>query len=169
MDTMDGYKVDLKGMTVDTVSYRWLLEDGFFSAVHGPEIRQGTLDVALRVKRTHEGYDLEFQMNGSVKVECDRCLALMDLPIHTEQVLTVRLGEDYDDDGEVIVIAESCGVIDVAWHMYEMAALQIPIRHVHPEGECDAAVMARLRPDEPKVADPRWAALAKLKNNNNQI
>ena len=167
MDTMDRYKVDLKGMTEDTVSYRWLLEDNFFSAVQGPEIRQGTLDVSLRVKRTHEGYDLDFQIDGTVKVECDRCLALMDLPIHTRQDLTVRLGEVYDDDGEVIVIAESSGVIDLAWHIYEIAALQIPIRHVHPDGECDAEVMARLRPEGPKEVDPRWAALAKLKNNNN--
>ena len=54
MDRVDGYKVDLKGMTEDAVSHRWHLTDDFFSAVHGPEIASGQVDVALRVKRTSE-------------------------------------------------------------------------------------------------------------------
>ena len=52
MEKLDSYKVDLKGMSEGTVSYNWHVDDDFFSAVQGPEIQQGQLDVALRVKRT---------------------------------------------------------------------------------------------------------------------
>ena len=52
MGKLDGYIVDLKGMQSDTVSYHWQAATDFFSAVQGPEIKQGLLDVALRVKRT---------------------------------------------------------------------------------------------------------------------
>mgnify|MGYP006316505801 CR=1 FL=1 len=52
MGKLDGYKVDLKGMTTDTVSYCWKADNDFFSAVQGSEIKQGMLDVTLRVKRT---------------------------------------------------------------------------------------------------------------------
>ena len=169
MDRVDGYKVDLKGMTEDAVSHRWHLTDDFFSAVHGPEIETGQVDVALRVKRTSETFELDFSFEGAVNVECDRCLELMSQPIQGECSLKVRLGEEDDDDGELITVAENPGVLDLSWHLYEMLALEIPIRHVHPEGECNAQVEQALNGAEhEKHIDPRWAALEQLKTKTNK-
>ena len=169
MDKVYGYKVDLKGMTEDAVSHRWVLSDDFFSAVHGPEIESGQVDVALRVKRTSETFDLDFQFEGMVNVECDRCLELMTQPIQGECSLRVRLGEEDDDDGELITVAENPGVLDLSWHLYEMLALVIPMRHVHPEGECNAQVIGRLNATgKEKPTDPRWAALEQLKTKTNK-
>ena len=169
MDRVDGYKVDLKSMTEDAVSHRWVLSDDFFSAVHGPEIGKGQVEVALRVKRTSEAFELDFQFEGQVEVECDRCLELMSQPIQGECSLKVRLGEEDDDDGELITVAENPGVLDLSWHLYEMLALEIPIRHVHPEGECNAQVEQALNGAEhEKQIDPRWAALEQLKTKTNK-
>jgi uncharacterized metal-binding protein YceD (DUF177 family) len=166
MDIVDGYKVDLKVMTEDAVSHRWHLTDDFFSAVHGPEIETGQVDVALRVKRTSEAFELDFQFEGSVNVECDRCLEIMSQPIQGECSLKVRLGEEDSDDGELITVAENSGVLDLSWHLYEMLALEIPMRHVHPEGECNVHVIGKLNAaDKEKPIDPRWAALEQLKTN----
>ena len=168
MDRVDGYKVDLKGMTEDAVSHRWQLADDFFSAVHGPEIEHGHVDVALRVKRTTEAFELEFDYEGVVNVECDRCLGLMELPIHGECSLRAKLGEEDDDDGELLTVAENPGILDLYWHLYEMVALEIPLRHVHPEGECDAKVMECLNgTSKDSQIDPRWAALEQLKTKTN--
>ena len=135
MGKLDGYKVDLKGMATDTVSYRWQADNDFFSAVQGSDIKQGLLDVALRVKRTSGAYELEFQLQGEVEVTCDRCLESMNQPIDAFCTLRVVMGEDFVDDGDVVVIPEREGVINVAWNIYEFAALQIPLRHVHPNCE----------------------------------
>lgn len=169
MDRVDGYKVDLKGMTEDAVSHRWHLTDDFFSAVHGPEIASGQVDVALRVKRTSEAFDLDFQYEGTVDVECDRCLELMIQPIQGECSLKVRLGVEDDDDGELITVAENPGVLDLSWHLYEMLALEIPIRHVHSEGGCNAQVEQALKGvGHERQTDPRWAALEQLKTKTNK-
>ena len=67
MGKLDGYIVDLKGMTSDTVSYRWHTDNDFFSAVQGPEIQRGSLDVAIRVKRTSGTYELLFSCRARWK------------------------------------------------------------------------------------------------------
>lgn len=168
MDRVDGYKVDLRGMTEDAVSHRWLLTDDFFSAVRGPEIEKGQMEVALRVKRTSEAFDLDFQFEGTVNVECDRCLELMELPIQGECSLKAKLGEADDDDGEMLTVAENPGTLDLSWHLYEMVALEIPIRHIHPDGECNAKVMELLGgAGKKEQTDPRWAALEQLKTKTN--
>lgn len=158
MGKLDGYKVDLKGMATDTVSYRWQADNDFFSAVQGSDIKQGLLDVALRVKRTSGAYELEFQLQGEVEVTCDRCLENMNQPIDAFCTLRVVMGEDFVDDGDMVVIPEREGVINVAWNIYEFAALQIPLRHVHPD--CEALSES----SEEERVDPRWADLKKLIN-----
>ena len=159
MEKLDGYKVDLKGMTSDTVSYHWQADNDFFSAVQGPEIKYGSLDVALRVKRTSDAYELEFQFKGKVEVSCDRCLEPMDLPIEALSRLKVVMGEEYADDGDVVVVPEREGVINVAWNIYEFAALQIPLRHVHEE----CGLTPALSKGEGET-DPRWDTLKKIVN-----
>ena len=173
MEKLDSYKVDLKGMSEGTVSYNWHVEDDFFSAVQGPEIQQGQLDVALRVKRTADAYELVFQLEGTVKVLCDRCLDWMDCPICAEHVLRAKLGDEFADDGDLIVVPAEDGTLNVTWNIYEFAALDIPLRHVHPDGECSQQMTAALdslasAEDEEKPIDPRWAALKSLKEKSEQ-
>ena len=160
MGKLDGYIVDLKGMTSDTVSYRWQADNDFFSAVQGPEIKQGLLDVALRVKQTSDAYELEFQLKGEVEVTCDRCLEPMSQPIDALCTLRVKMGDDFADDGDVVTIPEREGTINVAWNIYEFAALQIPLRHVHEE--CESITPALSQEEAP--IDPRWAELKKIVN-----
>ena len=157
MGKLDGYIVDLKGLSSDTVSYHWEADNDFFSAVQGPEIKAGSLDVALRVKQTSGTFELEFQLKGEVEVTCDRCLEPMSQPIDALCTLRVKMGEEYADDGDVVTIPEREGIINVAWNIYEFAALQIPLRHVHPD--CPS-----LSSQEEKESDPRWEALRELVN-----
>ena len=166
MEKLDSYKVNLKGMPSDTVSYQWRVDDDFFSAVQGPELQHGTLDVALRVKRTSGAYELTFQLDGTVKVQCDRCLELMDLPIQTQRELRVKLGDDFSDDGDLVTIPYEDGTFNVAWNLYEMIALEIPIRHVHTDGPCASQdVEEEPEADTQKPTDSRWDELKKLMTN----
>ena len=59
----------------------------------------------------------------------------------------------------------------MAWLIYEFIALDIPIKHVHAPGKCNAAMIKALEEhsatrssDEDGAAvDPRWSELEKLK------
>ena len=115
--------------------------NGRGSNVQGPEIQQGQLDASLRVKRTSGVYELTFGFAGTVKVACDRCLELMDQPIEAEQTLKVRLGDQFEDDGDMVTVPYEDGSLNVAWNLYEFIALEIPIRHVHRQGECPRVCM----------------------------
>ena len=112
------------------------------------------------MKRTSGAYELDFQLKGEVEVSCDRCLEPMSQPIEALCTLRVVMGDDYADDGDVVTIPERDGIINVAWNIYEFAALQIPLRHVHPDCEVEEEA-----PEEEKT-DPRWDELKKILHNN---
>ena len=174
MERLGSYKVDLKGMSEGTVSYHWQIGDDFFSAIQSPEIQQGRLDVALRVKSASDAYELVFRLVGTVQVKCDRCLELMDLPIDAEHVLRAKLGDEYADDGDWVTVPYDEGVLDVSWNIYEFAALEIPLQHVHPEDSCSGDIYEALKTydqtsavhEEDTPIDPRWNELKKILDNN---
>ncbi len=179
MEKLGAYEIDLKGMAEDTCSYEYVLDDHFFESIEALDIKKGKVDVSLSVRKTAGIYELSFTMEGTVTISCDRCLDDMEQPISSEQVMKVKLGDEFAEEDDMIVVPENEGVIDVAWYMYEYVVLAIPMKHVHAEGECNKAMESKLSQylcaqaddsDEESTAsreiDPRWNELKKIIDNN---
>lgn len=165
MDISGRFKIKLTDLPDDGSTFDWHLDDTFFDALDEQEIKHGSLDVTLRVNRKSGSYELFFHVKGNISIACGRCLEPMAQPIDTEATILVRLGNQYDDDGEVITVPNTDGEVDVAWNLYEIIALAIPIYHVHPDGECTEEIN-RLFADEhaDRTTDTRWDALKALLN-----
>ncbi|MDL2223166.1 DUF177 domain-containing protein [Bacteroidales bacterium OttesenSCG-928-M11] len=146
MGKFDPYKVDLKGMRADSEEYQYLLDNQFFANIDGEEIPKGKIEVHLLIIKTAGFYNLNFTLNGIAVIPCDRCLDDMDFAIETNNRLVVKLGRDYAEESEeIIVIPETEGTINLAWFLYEFAALAIPIKHVHAPGKCNKQMSSKLK------------------------
>ena len=192
MGKFDKYKIDLKGMQEKSCDYEFKLDNQFFAAIDAPEVSKGKVCVALNVKRlSGGGYELLFQTDGIVQVACDRCLDDMDQEITSSDKLMVKLGSDYAEKDDWVIIPEEEGEINVAWFIYEFITLSVPLKHVHGPGKCNKAMTGRLSKhlrvaadDEESVdyitegdevdgleeieqeIDPRWNELKKILDNN---
>jgi len=172
---MNQFAVNLLALRDEVETYRWKADDEFFARVEGPEVRRGNVDVSLTVNRVDENtFDLYFLFKGEVELQCDRCLGPMQQPVSGECTLKARLGSSSSDDGEVLTVPEDKGMLDLAWNVYEMIALQIPLRHVHADGECDENAQQALNrylsgqdgEEGEKSSDPRWDTLKQILDNN---
>ena len=176
MCNLESLKIDLKGQWEDSKVFSYSLDDDYFAAIDAPEVTRGRVAVRVDVHRTTDRYfELDFQINGTVIVPCDRCLDDMEQPIEAEGHLVAKLGTEYSEDDDLVTIDENEGILDVAWFIYEFIALAIPIKHVHAPGKCNHAMIQMLEEHssaarssdevEEKPIDPRWSGLEKLKNN----
>jgi len=175
MGRLDKYNVDLKGLTEANSTYSWTVDQEFFSIVEG-----GKVNVDLKVTKASGVYHLAFSVAGSVIVTCDRCLDDMSLDIENTGELKVKLGPDFADDGDIVVVPEDKGIVNVAWYIYEFIALAIPIKHVHAPGKCNKGMMEKLdehtaedgeegSPEgDTGATDPRWDALSSLMDSDNE-
>ena len=187
----DKYRIDLKNMRNDSCEYEFLLDNLFFANIDGPEVQKGKVNVVLKVKKTSRAFELDFQTDGIVLVPCDRCLDEMELPVSSTDVLFVKFGSNYAEEGDnMVVIPEEEGDINVAWFMYEFIALNIPMKHVHAPGKCNKSMMGKLNKhlkttsddedttfessveeqieevEEEQAVDPRWNEFKKILDNN---
>jgi len=172
MGKLEQFKVNLRALKKDVTAFDFDLDKDYFDAIDGDEINSGKLLTHLIVRKTAGVYELEFHTEGTVTVLCDLCLDEMTLPIETDNRLTVRFGETFQEDDDYITLPAEESFIDVAWYIYEFVALAIPIKHVHEEGGCNQDMIDRLNemsatstPEERSgtETDPRWKELEKLK------
>ena len=172
-------------MLTDSAQYEFQLDNQFFMDLDAPEVQKGHVNVALNVRKTSGIYQLDFHLEGQVIVICDRCLDEMEQPIETEDRLKVKLGSEYSEVDDMVVVPEEEGYINVAWFIYEFIALSIPMKHVHAPGKCNKDMVSKLSKhlrvsgddeeefegmedivDEPREIDPRWNELKKILDNN---
>ena len=172
MCSLEQFKIDLKGLTEDVTALEYVLDNQYFGALDGAEIQSGALHVSGSIRKAVGFFELLLDISGTVQIPCDRCLEMMSQPVSTQLRLIVRLGEEYSEQDDVIVVDEAEGVLDTAWLIYESIALAVPIQHVHQPGDCNDAMMRVLHEhsaarssdaDAKKEIDPRWEKLKGLK------
>lgn len=164
-------------MPAGNQQFSYLVDTEFFSKMESADIHAGKVYVELNVKHDGDIFDLSFKMNGEIIISCDRCLDDMPLNVDTDYHLVVKYGEEYNDESdETLIIPESYNDLDLSSIIYDTIALTIPLKHIHPEGECNAEMTAQLNQhlasisdsesdSEEVKTDPRWDALRSLLDN----
>lgn len=140
MDKMDTYKVDLLSSSFKDGQITFDIDDDFFAAIDGM-IDRGNLNTTVDCRCTGSMYKFEIHSVGNIVVPCDRCLADLELRIDTADELVVKLGEEFSDEGDCVIVPEAEGVIDLAQYIYEFIVLSMPIVCTHEPGKCDDAMM----------------------------
>ena len=162
---LDYLHIDLKSLDYGRTERTLSLDDAYFEAIDAPEVRRGNLSVRIAIDRTsQDAFLLDFHITGTVTVSCDR----------SQERMEAKFGEESSEDDACVTVAEDEGILDVAWLIYELTALAIPVRHVHAPGKCNPAMIrvleehsaVRSGEGDEKATDPRWAALEQLKKKN---
>lgn len=197
MGKYTAFKLPLKSLGVGTHEFRYHLDKQFFENMESSDIHGADLDVVLTVQYNGDFYTLDFHITGEVILICDRCLDDLHFPIDATYHIVVKYGETYNDDSdEVLEIPDSDSTLNVAYMIKDTVELAIPIKHVHPQGKCNRQMSAMLKKHRANGADedseleeqlidemetmdsedsgqqaidPRWNALRKLSDDDNNI
>lgn len=131
--------MDLAGLTDGIHERDFRIGKEFFEQMENSDILDADVDVHVDIEKRHGGYSLTFETAGTLSVPCDRCLDAMQIPAEADYDLTVRYGEEYDDSTDnLLILPYSQTRLDLAPIIYDTLMLTIPLRCVHPEGECNA-------------------------------
>ena len=190
------FKLPLKSLPVGTHEFEYHLGKEFFKNMESQDIHDADLTVHLTVTHKNDLYQLAFVVKGTITLICDRCLDDLVMDTDTTYNISVKYGDDYNDDNDdLLIIPESDNYLNVAYMLYDTVALTIPMKHVHPLGKCNRQMSAVLRKhrahrvgdedadledqlmDEMETmddggapseqpTDPRWDGLKKLKGDD---
>lgn len=177
MDYRSKFNLSVSGWPVTGQLFEYELGEDFFTYFQHPDLKKGLLKASVMMKRIEESFSIELTVNGTVEIQCDRCLGVYHFPIDIKQILIARNESncseaDYEND-DIIVIKHGEHLINIAQHLHDFISLSIPFRKVHPDDEsgastCDPEFLKRISNEEshkPTGTDPRWDILKYLKDN----
>ena len=186
MSKFKSYNIPLKDLTHNSQMFDFVLNDDFFKRIDSPEVEHGNVKATVDVRQKNQNFTLKISLNGYITVPCDRCLDDMQLQILHNETLLVRFGDSFGEDGDTVIVPESDGCINLAWFFYEMIVVNIPIKHIHPAGECNKTMQQKLKKltvlsnedvedidndfdedessEDDNEIDPRWEKLKEIDN-----
>lgn len=177
MDGLIEYAIPVKGLSNGIHHFQFEIGEKFFEQFESSPVQQGKVDLALSFEKRTDLYIFEFSFSGSVKTECDRCLAGIDLPISGEERLIVKFSfEEEEEEAEVIYINPEAQQFNVARFIYEFIILAIPMIKVYDcEAEeqppCNLEMLDYLNSEAPSEKEedtgvnPIWEELKKFDPN----
>jgi uncharacterized protein len=175
MSTARDYIINFGSLGPGEQEFEFQVNDSFFQRFENSVIQKGNVDVLVVVEKKENMLLLDFTMEGTVTIPCDRCMEDLDLDIEGYNELIVKLGEQNEELSEdMIVISSKEHEIDVAQYIFEYITLMIPMRNVHDEDEngqsCDPEVLKELEKhlsheQNDSETDPRWDGLKDINLN----
>lgn len=146
MDVTQRYSIAFRGLGPGVHDFRFEVDKAFFEAFGSTEIKNGACGVDVRLERSEYQMTLDVCVHGSVVVACDRCLEDCDIPVAFEGRLVVKFSDEPREyDGEVLWLLPVENEVDLSQYIYESVVLSLPYQRVHPEGQCDPAMLERFR------------------------
>lgn len=176
MEALPQFTIPASGLRLGTHRFEFAVDAVFFSHFPGSPITQGELVVQLDFDKHSDLWELNFEINGYVTCECDRCLDEFQLPIHVHQRLLVKFAEQEWEEDYVIYLLAGTPQLNVARFVYEFINLAVPMvkTHSHAGEACNPAMLKYIRQededastdDEPPGNSSIWDALKGFRFDN---
>jgi uncharacterized metal-binding protein YceD (DUF177 family) len=176
MKVTNEFLIPFIGLKQGKHQFEYQINETFFAEFDYDEFEKADIKVNLVLEKKSTMLELAFKHKGTVYVPCDLTGEMFDLPVKGKIKLVVQFGEQFNNDNEeLLILQHGEHQIDIKQYVYEMIALSVPLKKVHPgikDGTLKTAALDKLKElsikDHNKEAiqeentDPRWDKLKKL-------
>ncbi len=174
MKSTNTYLIPFIGLKIGKHHFEYEIEKKFFDVFGFDEFENCTIHIAVVLEKKTTIMELSFAHKGTVVVPCDLTGEMFDLPIKGKIKLVVQFGEKFNNDNEeLLILPHGEHQLDIAQYIYEMIALSIPVKRIHPgvkDGTLQSEALKTLNELQvneqellnKKEIDPRWDKLKQL-------
>ncbi len=185
MNTLRQFQLPIRGLSEGTREYSFEVDDAFFRAFEASPIPGGRLQARLVFDKQPRLFVLDVVFSGTVRTECDRCLAAIDLPVSGDNRLFIKLSNSVDtseeEDTDIVVLPPETEMLDVAQYLYEYIVLSLPLIKTYDcrseaKPPCNEDMLALLNTNDTAATEEPtsdsttrglWDTLKNWKNNDN--
>ncbi|HEU4495557.1 MAG TPA: DUF177 domain-containing protein [Flavobacterium sp.] len=178
MKVTNAFLIPFIGLKLGKHQFEYQINKQFFEDYKYDEFESCDINVSLVLEKKSTMLELHFKEKGTIRVPCDLTNEMFDLQIKGKIKVIVQFGEVFNDDNEeLLILPFGEHQVDVKQYIYEMIALSIPLKKIHPgikDGTLKSEALDRLNElkvnakekkadlKEEEKTDPRWDQLKKL-------
>lgn len=160
------YSIKFSSLKQGLHHFDFKIDDTFVREHNLSEIRAAKVLVSVLLEKTSRFLKLEFDLSGTVGLECDRCLELYDQQIAIQKELVANFdAENQSDSEDIITLSSADHSFNIEHYLYEFLVLALPMKRVHQDiklcGEENIKFIHNFA--RPAEDDPRWDVLKNIK------
>lgn len=172
MQALRQFSIPLKGLKNGKHDYVFNIDKTFFDSFESSPVESGKLEAKVSLDKKSDHIVLDFWIDGTVKTECDRCTASIDLPIDGQSEVILKFSDEEQEEGEVVFLSFDAHEYNLAALIYETIVLSIPMIKVYDCDlettiPCNLEILNYLSGETKVSGSPLGDALKNLKLNKN--
>ena len=150
-DMKDAFIIPLNGLKQGRTRFSWKAGAEFFRNFDNKDIKDAEILVDVEVEKSGTYLGIDAVVSGNLTVACDRCGADVSLPVRSRISQSIKFGTEpvsgeeivvsEEDEKETVYLPEDGGELDMSQTVYDFACLALPMKKVHPDGECDPVAL----------------------------
>ena len=150
-DMKDAFIIPLNGLKQGRTRFSWKAGAEFFRNFDNKDIKDAEILVDVEVEKSGTYLGIDAKVSGNLTVACDRCGADVSLPVRSRISQSIKFGTEpvsgeeivvsEEDERETVYLPEDGGELDMSQTVYDFACLALPMKKVHPDGECDPVAL----------------------------
>ena len=168
------FKVNIIGLSQKAHPFDYEFSDGLFEKYGQSLLEKGQFSAHIVLDKKDTMIEAHFQIQGHARLICDRSLEPFDYPMDIDRLIVFKYGQEEKElSDEIILITRDHVSLDLGQYVYELIAVNIPMKRLHPkfqhddqeESEIQLVYSSPIEPTEKEedAIDPRWEKLKKLK------
>ena len=178
VEKLSDYTIGISKLQNKDYNFFWKGDTSFFETFEDSLVEKGNFEAKLLLRKSEALLHLQLAIKGELELVCDRSLEEFVYPFETEGVQILRFSDHAEPlSDEMELIPRGIAEINVAHYIYELIALAVPMKKLHPkfreeENNEDLILVyssekkAQETIKEENEPDPRWEELKKLIEKN---
>ncbi len=165
------YSISFRGLKEGKHQFEYKIDNTFFEIYQYEDILGADIQVHLEFIKKSTLLELNFTIEGIVKVVCDISNEIYKQSIEGNLDLKVKFGNEYNDENEnILIVPHEAYEIEISQFIYEIIVLALPTKRIHPEvlnGTLKSDILDKLEElqgneKQNNTIDPRWKKLKGL-------
>lgn len=127
------FLIQFSGLKTGEHRFEYHIENDFFDLFNYDEFNNANITIEAILLKKDTMMELFLSHKGTVNVPCDVTNENFDLPVNGSLKIIVKFGEEFNNDNEdLLILPHKEFQFSVAQFIYEMIALSVPYKRVHP-------------------------------------
>jgi uncharacterized metal-binding protein YceD (DUF177 family) len=175
MKSTNEYLIPFIGLKIGKHQFEYQINKKFFEEFGFDEFESCDIKAIVVFEKKATMLELGFKHKGTVNATCDVSGEQFDMPVKGNIKLVVQFGDVFNNDNEeLLILPVGEHQLDIKQYIYEMIALSIPLKRVHPgvkDGTLKTEALDKLNENlvkenkeekKEEEIDPRWDKLKQL-------
>ncbi|MGC9330660.1 MAG: YceD family protein [Bacteroidales bacterium] len=131
------YQVTFASLENGQHSFHFQVGKDLFDRFENDELYKPDLNVDVMLDKQINRLKFSIHAAGQAEIQCDRCLEYFTHYFDLDQNIFVRLAEEtnFNLNTDYVTLDKDSQSIDMAYFIYEMIVLSLPLKRVHPVDE----------------------------------